>query len=258
VTESPPGSTPKQRKRARLTAQAEGALSRLAVDPRDHVALGSLHEAVTGLEELLDGGEADAALRARLVDTPRRTHLTWPPSPGLPILTERLVLRLRQPDDTPDLHALYGRADVAEYLLTPPLERDEVEEMLAERARSPEDGFGLVLDLDGRAIGEVALMSRGPTQAELSWVIHPDHGGRGLVTEAVRELIRLGFDHVGLHRIYAELDARNTASARLCERLGMRQEAHRLADYWSKGEWTDTLQYAVLATEWRGGSPTGR
>jgi RimJ/RimL family protein N-acetyltransferase len=251
VTEKQSGSSPKQRRRARFTAQAEAALTRLVLDPRDHVALGSLHEAVTGLDDLLDGGEGDAAAHERLVDTPRRTHLTWPPPPDLPIRTERLVLRLRKPDDTADLHAMYRRADVAEYLLTPPLEMDELEEMLAERAQSPDDGFGLVLDLDGHAIGEVALMSRGPTQAELSWVIRPDHGGRGLVTEAVRELIRLGFDHYRLHRIYAELDARNTASARLCERLGMRQEAHRLADYWSKGEWTDTLQYAVLATEWR-------
>ncbi len=258
VTERQAGSTPKQRKRARLTAQAEAALTRLAVDPRDPVALGSLHEAVTGLDELLDGGEDDAALRLRLVDASRRTHLAWPPPPALPIRTERLVLRLREPADTADLHAMYGREDVAEYLLTPPLALDELEEMLAERAQSPENGFGLVLVLDGRAIGEVALMSRGPTQAELSWVVHPDQGGRGLVTEAVRELMRLGFDHIRLHRIYAELDARNTASARLCERLGMRQEAHRLADYWSKGEWTDTLEYAVLATEWGGGATSGR
>ena len=33
---------------------------------------------------------------------------------------------------------------------------------------------------------------------------------------------------------------------------------HRLADYWSKGEWTDTLEYAVLATEWCGGATSGR
>ncbi|HEX6149173.1 GNAT family N-acetyltransferase [Nocardioides sp.] len=245
-----PGSTPRQRRRDRLIAQAEAALARLAVAPRDHVALGSLEEAAAGLDGLVDGGEGDTELRERLVDAPRRTHLAWPPGPALPIRTDRLVLRQREPADTADLHAIYSREDVAEYLLAPPLELDEVEEMLAERATAQADGFGLVLEREGRVVGEVALMFRGPTQSELSWVVHPDHGGRGLVTEAVRELIGLGFGHFALHRIYAELDARNTASARLCERLGMRKEAHRLADYWSKGEWTDTLQYAVLASEW--------
>lgn len=240
-------STPKERRRERLVAQAEAALERLDTDPRDHVAKGSLHEAVGALEPLLD--DDDGALRERLIGRPRETHLE-PPLPALPVRTERLLLRQRTSADTPALHAIYSRADVAEHLLIPPLELDEVEEMLADRASRESGGFGLLLDLDGVVVGEVELMFRGPTQAELSWVVHPDHGGRGLVTEAARALIGLGFDHCALHRIYAELDARNTASARLCERLGMRREGYRLADWWSKGEWTDTLQYAVLASEW--------
>ncbi|MGH3346663.1 MAG: GNAT family N-acetyltransferase [Nocardioides sp.] len=240
-------STPKERRRERLVAQAEAALERLDTDPRDHVAKGSLHEAVGALEPLL--GDDDGGLRERLIVRPRETHLE-PPLPALPVRTDRLLLRQRTSADTPALHAIYGRADVAEHLLVPPLDLDEVEEMLADRASRENGGFGLLLDLDGVVIGEVELMFRGPTQAELSWVVHPDHGGRGLVTEAARALIGLGFDHCALHRIYAELDARNTASARLCERLGMRREGHRLADWWSKSEWTDTLQYAVLASEW--------
>jgi RimJ/RimL family protein N-acetyltransferase len=239
--------TPQERRRERLVAQAETALERLAADPRDHVAKGSLHEAVGALDPLL--GADDEALRERLLARPRPAHLE-PPLPPLPVRTERLLLRGREPADTPALHAIYGREDVAEHLLSPALELDEVEEMLAERASRENGGFGLLLDLDGIVVGEVELMFRGPTQAELSWVVHPDHGGRGLVTEAARALIGLGFDHCALHRIYAELDARNNASARLCERLGMRLESHRLQDYWSKGEWTDTLQYAVLSSEW--------
>ncbi|MCZ6353685.1 GNAT family protein, partial [Escherichia coli] len=47
----------------------------------------------------------------------------------------------------------------------------------------------------------------------------------------------------------AELDARNSASAALCERLGMRLEATHLQDLFSKGEWTDSLVYAALASD---------
>ena len=46
------------------------------------------------------------------------------------------------------------------------------------------------------------------------------------------------------------MDARNCDSARLCERLGMRKEAHFLKDYWNKGEWTDSFIYAILKEEW--------
>ena len=194
----------------------------------------------------------DPALRERLVDGVRRDHFS-PAPPDLPIRTERLLLRSREPRDTDDLHAIYGRQDVSEFLLTPSLARDELEDMLADRASAEEDGFGLVLELDGRVVGEVGLVFRSPTVAELSWVIHPDVGGRGLATEATAALIDLGFGHYACHRIFAELDPRNTASMRMCERLGMRRESHRLSDFWSKGEWTDTYEYALLASEW---SPT--
>jgi RimJ/RimL family protein N-acetyltransferase len=50
----------------------------------------------------------------------------------------------------------------------------------------------------------------------------------------------------------ATLDARNARSAAVCERLGMRLECDKRADFWSKGEWTPTLEYALLADEWAG------
>jgi hypothetical protein len=31
----------------------------------------------------------------------------------------------------------------------------------------------------------------------------------------------------------------------------MRRESHKLRDFWSKGAWTDSFEYALLAEEWR-------
>jgi RimJ/RimL family protein N-acetyltransferase len=64
-------------------------------------------------------------------------------------------------------------------------------------------------------------------------------------------LLRLGFTDYGLHRIIGRLDARNTASARVLERLGMRREAHFVENEIVKGEWTDEVVYAMLEDEWR-------
>ena len=72
-----------------------------------------------------------------------------------------------------------------------------------------------------------------------------------LVDDLAGELFRLGFDELGLHRIVAETDARNDASIRLMERLGMRREAHLVENEFLKGEWTDSIVYAILETEWR-------
>ena len=61
----------------------------------------------------------------------------------------------------------------------------------------------------------------------------------------------MGFQTLGLHRIVARCDARNDASARVMERLGMRREAHLVENEMVKGEWTDELVYALLDREWR-------
>ena len=43
---------------------------------------------------------------------------------------------------------------------------------------------------------------------------------------------------------------RNTGSAAVLERVGMRREGHLLESTWSKGEWTSDFLYAVLRQEW--------
>ncbi|HYH34364.1 MAG TPA: GNAT family N-acetyltransferase [Nocardioides sp.] len=249
--------TPRTIRRVRtLQAQAERASAALDDDPRDAVARGSLTEALDGLDALLapsldhdrarHGGPTP---RETWVDGLRRRHA--PARPDLPIRTERLLLRRHRPEDIDDIHAYYGRGDVATYLLHDPWPRAEFDDRMREWDQAAEsDVFGFVLEYDGRVVGDMVLMFRGLSQAELGWVVHPDYAGRGFATEAARVLLDLGFGHYGFHRIYADLDARNTASARLCERLGMRRESHRLQDFWSRGEWTDSLQYALLASEW--------
>ena len=47
------------------------------------------------------------------------------------------------------------------------------------------------------------------------------------------------------------LEARNTASARVLEKLGMQREAHLLENEFAKGEWQSELAYAILDREWR-------
>jgi RimJ/RimL family protein N-acetyltransferase len=80
--------------------------------------------------------------------------------------------------------------------------------------------------------------------------MHPAYSGHGYATEASAELLRLGFERLGFHRVVGRCDARNTASASLMERLGMRREAHFRQNEFIKAEWTDQLVYAILATEW--------
>jgi RimJ/RimL family protein N-acetyltransferase len=63
-------------------------------------------------------------------------------------------------------------------------------------------------------------------------------------------LLEVAFFELGARRVVARVDARNTASRALLERLGMRQEANLIENEWIKGELTSEVDYAVLAREW--------
>ncbi|MCT2090316.1 GNAT family N-acetyltransferase [Micrococcus terreus] len=172
------------------------------------------------------------------------------------LATERLRLRPHNADDAEWLHELYSRPDVARYLLDEPWTAEVTHDKLTERlAKTDIDGktgaLALVIEHDGVPIGDVALWltNHEHRQGEIGWVLDPDHGGQGFASEAVRAVLALGFDHYRLHRITAEMDARNSASAALARRVGLRLEAHHVQDWFSKGEWTDTLIFARLASE---------
>ena len=108
-----------------------------------------------------------------------------------------------------------------------------------------------------RSVGDsmLHLQGTGLSEGEIGWTVLPQHAGRGFATEAARAVLRLAFEHYGLRRVVANLDARNERSAALCERLGMRREVDRVADFWSKGTWTSTYEYALLRDEC--GGPAG-
>jgi RimJ/RimL family protein N-acetyltransferase len=59
-----------------------------------------------------------------------------------------------------------------------------------------------------------------------------------------------GFGSFGLHRVIGRTEARNAASARVLEKLGMRLEAQLVENEWVKGEWQSELVYAILDREW--------
>jgi RimJ/RimL family protein N-acetyltransferase len=179
--------------------------------------------------------------------------------PTFPLRTERLLLRPFREDDLEALYAMQSREDVTRYLYWGPRTPDEARHMLERlmRMTAIDDDSGALrlaalLPDSGVLIGDFSLqhVSREHKQGEIGFIVHPDHHGQGYATEAAKVLLRLGFEELGLHRIVGRCDARNAASARLMERLGMRREAHLRENEFVKGEWCDELIYAILASEW--------
>ena len=176
-----------------------------------------------------------------------------------PIETERLRLRRFRMDDLDGLAAIQARPEVARFLYWEPRQREEVEPALAQYIAADgleQDGDSLSLAVErregGTLLGWVSIWLRSSEhrQVEIGFTFHPDEQGKGYATEAARELLVLGFERLGAHRVYGRTDARNEPSAALMRRLGMRQEAHFREAEIFKGAWGDELVFAILADEW--------
>ncbi len=257
------------RRKTTMVEQARVAVEALRRDPRDEVAQGSLGEAV-------DGGIAVQGLDALLLPTTPYDRLRFggpssrdlwvdavraefhtPQPPALPIRTERLTLRRTQVEDAAVRARAWADPGFVEFLLHPMRTAADVEFETFQRSRpvpdgEPHTGLGLVIEHEGVAVGNVVLFFNGAdrTCLEIGWTLFPWAAGQGFATEAARVGLALAFEHYGVRRVVANLDADNERSAAMCERLGMRREVHRRADFWSKGRWTDSYEYALLRSEW--------
>ncbi|GAA0455428.1 GNAT family N-acetyltransferase [Actinoplanes campanulatus] len=188
--------------------------------------------------------------------------LTWP------LHTDRLTLRPATVDDADATWRFRRREDVSRWITRASATLDEhrtwflASDNLA-RTLVIEHGGTVIGDLmvkieDAWAQAEITTPARS-VQAELGWVLHPDHAGHGYATEAVRELLRLCFKDLGLRRVTATCFAANEASWRLMERVGMRREFYTVRDSLHRsGEWLDCVGYALLLDEWSDAAPPPR
>lgn len=195
-----------------------------------------------------------------MIDPTAPSPFSLRPSPDqLLIETERLLLRPLGEQDLEAMTIYRGDPEVCRYLPFPPQTVADIRARIGhllgstslegERAGVP---VGIVRREDGALIGDLVLFHLDPVNGsvEIGWVIRPDATGRGYATEAVRALVDAAFGIYGVRRVVARIDAENSASARLAERVGMRLEARLVENEWYKGRWGDELDYAVLAREW--------
>jgi RimJ/RimL family protein N-acetyltransferase len=178
----------------------------------------------------------------------------------LPVRTERLLLRAATVGDVESTWVFRRLPEVAEWVTELPPDLDAYRATFTDPDRL---ATTLVVEHDGEVVGDLMLRREDAwaqkevaadarlSQAELGWVLDPRSTGRGFATEAVRELLRLCFEDLGVRRVVAYCFADNEPSWRLMERLGMRRETHAVEEslHRSRG-WLDSYGYALLAREW--------
>jgi ribosomal-protein-alanine N-acetyltransferase len=175
-----------------------------------------------------------------------------------PVLrTERLVLRQITESDGADLFGIFADDQVTEYYAWDTF--TSVEQGHALAARTAElfrlrqaVRWGLVLPASPHVVGTCGFTrwDRDNRFAVLGYDLARPYWRRGLMSEAVAAVLRLGFERMELHRVEATVMAGNVASATLLGRAGFRREGVLRERVLKRGAFTDMWMFGITDAEW--------
>jgi len=87
-------------------------------------------------------------------------------------------------------------------------------------------------------------------RAEIGYDLEPAQWGKGIMAEALRAVLRYGFEEMGSNRIQAIIDSENVRSIKLVERLGFKREGVLRQNSYFRGRFRDEVCFSLLKEEW--------
>lgn len=143
--------------------------------------------------------------------------------------TERLLLRPWDERDAEDLYRYASHPDVGPIAGWPVHTSVEDSWEVIRSVLSVPESYAVVLKEAGRPVGSIGLMVGGAsnigipdTEGEIGYWIGVPYWGRGLIPEATREIMRHGFEDLGLERMWCGYFDGNDKSRRVQEKCGFR------------------------------------
>jgi [ribosomal protein S5]-alanine N-acetyltransferase len=111
--------------------------------------------------------------------------------------------------------------------------------------------FAICLRETEELIGAIGLqIDQDHHQAVLGYWIANPFRNQGYATEAARTVIGFGFEKLGLHKICASSYARNPASGKVMEKVGMQLEGYFRGHFRKWGVFEDVIYFGILASDW--------
>ena len=172
--------------------------------------------------------------------------------------TARLTLRAFRESDAEEMfHNWANDPEVTKYMTwTPHGDIALTRQLCAQWEKEAEEIYQWAMVYEGEVVGSATVISRGEFQERgtLGYCMAKKCWGKGLMTEAVKEILRYCFEEVGFARIDGEHAAPNVGSGRVMQKCGLsyegtRKEFFRLP---STGERVDIVEYGITKGDYFG------
>ncbi len=163
------------------------------------------------------------------------------------LVTERLILRPITLNDAEDMYLYASNDQVTRFIFSTHVSLADTKENIAVYfLKEPLGKYGIELKLTGQMIGSIDLRVNETQQtAELGYCLNQNFWGQGLIAEAGTGLLKMGFETLGLIRIFAIHDERNSNSGRVMQKLGMTKNGRIENSRFFKGEVVNDILYGL-------------
>ena len=165
------------------------------------------------------------------------------------------ILRKWRPSDAKDLAAALNNEKILNNLRDglpfPYTEQDARDYITAMLSSEENSTFAYTITIEDRAVGSIGVFRQANMHrqtAELGYYLAEEYWGRGIMTEAIRQLCEIVFDTTDILRIYAEPFAYNTGSRRALEKSGFCYEGTMKNNAVKNGKVLDMALYSLTRT----------
>jgi RimJ/RimL family protein N-acetyltransferase len=178
---------------------------------------------------------------------------------------EKIRLRANEKDDLPRYVRWLNDPDVLQGLdLFAPMSQVHEEQWFAEILKRPVEEQPMAVDLRVRGrwehVGGIGFLNVDRRARSAEFGVHigeKKYWDKGCGTDAVRTLVRYGFETLNLNRIWLRVMAYNKRAQRSYEKVGFQKEGMQREGYYYQGRYWDVFLYSILRREWdalQGGS----
>ena len=173
------------------------------------------------------------------------------------LITPRLFLREFRQTDLDSLAAYASQPELRRYEKGLPDRESSViflERIIRRVAEKPRNHYCLAITVPpvDKVIGHISLNSQNPEikEWEIGWSIQYEDWGKGYASEAAHRMLEYAFNQLIAHRVVAFCHTENTASVKVMEKTGMKQEGRLRETRWFNDCWADEFVYAILESDY--------
>ena len=131
-------------------------------------------------------------------------------------------------------------------------EQDGIDFISSMLSANEDETFAFAITLDDKAIGSIGVFRQQNIHrqtAEMGYYIAEEYWGKGIMTDAVKQICEYVFKNSDILRIYAEPFAYNTGSCRVLEKAGFQYEGTLRNNAVNNGKVIDMKMYSLLREE---------